>query len=144
MWYNPMMAWLLRSPLHGLLSQSTMLMTYTGRKSGKVYSTPMNYVRVREAEGDVFLTTSYRTRTWWRNLRGSVPVELKVQGQDLKARAEAVEDERGVVEGLSLFLQRVPSWAKYYNVKLDSDGGPNASDVAEAARTRVIVRTRPA
>ena len=144
MWYNPMMAWLLRSPLHGLLSQSTMLMTYTGRKSGKVYSTPMNYVRVREAEGDVVLTTSYRTRTWWRNLRGGALVHLKLQGQDLKARAEAIEDERGVIEGLSLFLQRVPGWAKYYNVKLDPDGRPSASDVVEAARTRVIVRTRPA
>ncbi len=144
MWYNPMMAWLLRSPLHGLLSQSTMLMTYPGRKSGKVYSTPMNYVRVRAAEGDVFLTTSYRTRSWWRNLRGGALVDLKVQGHDLKARAEAVEDERGVVEGLSLFLQHVPNWAKYYNVKLDSDGRPNASDVVEAARTRVIVRTRSA
>ncbi len=143
MWYNPMMAWLLRSPLHGLLSQSTMLMTYTGRKSGKVYSTPMNYVRVHEAAGDVFLTTSYRTRTWWRNLRGGAPVKLKVQGQDLKARAEAVEDGKGVVEGLSLFLQCVPGWAKYYNVKLDSDGRPNASDVAEAAKTRVIVYARP-
>ena len=61
-----------------------------------------------------------------------------------RLRAEAVEDNQGVVEGLSLFLQRVPGWANYYNVKLDPDGRPNASDVAEAARTRVIVRTRPA
>jgi deazaflavin-dependent oxidoreductase (nitroreductase family) len=142
MWYNAIMAWVLRSPLHGLLSQSTMVMTYTGRKSGKVYSTPMNYVRVREAGGDVFLTTSYRQRAWWRNLRGGAPVVLRVQGKDLKARAEVIEAETGVAEGLKRFLLSVPAWAQYYNVKLDPDGKPTASDVAEATKTRVIVRTR--
>ena len=142
MWYNAIMAGLLRSPLHGLLSQSTMLMTYTGRKSGKVYSTPMNYVRTREAGAEVILTTSYRQRTWWRNLRGGARVVVKVQGKDLKAQAEAIEDDPKVAEELGRFLQLVPSWAKYYQVKLDSDGKPNAADVAEAAKTRVIIRTR--
>jgi deazaflavin-dependent oxidoreductase (nitroreductase family) len=142
MWYNAIMAWVLRSPLHGMLSQNTMLMTYTGRKSGKVYSTPMNYVRAREAGGEVFLTTSYRQRTWWCNLRGGALVTLRVQGQDLKARAEVMEDEAGVADGLRLFLQVVPGWAKYYQVKLDPDGKPDAADVAEAAKTRVVVRTR--
>ncbi len=42
MWYNPIMMWLLRSPLHGMLSSSTMIITYTGRKSGKMFSTPDN------------------------------------------------------------------------------------------------------
>ena len=142
MWYNAIMAGLLRSPLHGLLSQSTMLMTYPGRKSGKVYSTPMNYVRTREAGAEVLLTTSYRQRTWWRNLCGGAQVVVKVQGKDLKAQAEAIEDDPKVAEALGRFLQLVPSWAKYYQVKLDSDGKPNAADVAEAAKTRVIIRTR--
>lgn len=141
MWYNAFMVWILRSPLHGMLGQSTMLMTYTGRKSGKVYSTPMNYVRVREAGGEMFLTTSYRQRKWWRNLRGGVSVTLTVQGKNLKARAEAVEDNAGVVAGLTTFLQQVPGWAKYYQVKLDSAGQLNPADVAEAAKTRVVVRT---
>jgi len=45
MWYNPIMMWVLRSPLHGMLSGSTMIITYTGRKSGQTFSTPVNYVR---------------------------------------------------------------------------------------------------
>ena len=144
MWYNAIMVWLLRSPLHGMLSQSTMLMTYTGRKSGKAYSTPMNYVRIREAGAEVLLTTSYRQRTWWRNLRGGAPVVVRVQGKDLKSQAEAIEDEPKVAEELGRFLQHVPSWAKYYQVKLDPDGKPNAADVAVAAKTRVIIRTHRA
>lgn len=32
--YNPLVSWLLRSPLHGVMSKSTMLVTFTGQKSG--------------------------------------------------------------------------------------------------------------
>ncbi len=142
MWYNAIMAGLLRSPLHGLLSQSTMLMTYTGRRSGKVYSTPMNYLRTREAGAEILITTSYRQRTWWRNLRGGASVVVRVQGKDLRAQAEALEDDPKVAEGLGQFLEKVPGWAKYYQVKLDPNGKPNAADVAEAAKSRVIIRTR--
>ena len=138
MWLNSIMAGLLRSPLHGLLGKNTLLMTYTGRKSGKVYSTPMNYVRLE----DVLLTTSYRERTWWRNLRGGAEVTVRVQGQDLQAQAEVIEDDAGVAAGLGQFLQLAPAWAKAFHVKLAADGTPLASDVTEAARTRGGVRTR--
>lgn len=78
MWYNSMMKWLLRSPLHGLISKNIMLLTYTGRKSGKVYTVPVNYVR----QSDHLSVVSYRHRTWWRNLRGGAPVTLLIQGQE--------------------------------------------------------------
>ena len=45
MWYNPMTIWLLKSSLHGMISKGVMLVTVTGRKSGKVISTPTNYLR---------------------------------------------------------------------------------------------------
>ena len=41
--YNPLMKWLLRSPLHGVVSKMYLLVTFTGRKSGTVYSTPVEY-----------------------------------------------------------------------------------------------------
>ena len=41
--FNPFMVWLLRSPLHKLASKNTLLITFTGRKSGKKYTTPVNY-----------------------------------------------------------------------------------------------------
>lgn len=42
---NPVVTWLLRSSLHGILSGSTLLITVTGRKSGRIYTIPVNYVR---------------------------------------------------------------------------------------------------
>ena len=38
---NDFMAWVLRSPFHGMLSKGMMLITITGRKTGKTYTTPV-------------------------------------------------------------------------------------------------------
>lgn len=136
MWFNPIMKWLLGSPLHGLVSKNTMLVTFTGRKSGKQYTIPVNYVR----EGDVFYVTSYRHRKWWRNLRGGVPVTLRVRGEKLKGIGKAITSERDVVKHLQDYLQKAPKHAKYFNVTLNPDGNPNLADVARAAKDRVGVR----
>jgi deazaflavin-dependent oxidoreductase (nitroreductase family) len=138
MWFNPIMEWLLKSPLHPLVSKNTMLITYKGRKSGKLYTTPVNYSR----DGDVFTTTSYRQRVWWRNLRGGVPVSIRAQGKDLKGVADVVEDDEAVTSHLSAYLHKAPRVARYFNVRIDPDGQPNPDEVAEAAKERVIVHTK--
>jgi hypothetical protein len=33
----------LRSPAHGVVSKTILLITFTGRKSGKTYTTPVSY-----------------------------------------------------------------------------------------------------
>jgi hypothetical protein len=142
MWFDPITIWLLRSPLHGVMSKSTMLITCTGRKSGKSYTTPVNYWRMSDEGGEYLLTTSYRRRTWWRNLRGVAPVSLHLQGRDLPARAEAFEDPQVVTAEVSAFLSQNPRLARYYKVGLDEDGRPNAADLAKAAEPLVVIHTR--
>jgi deazaflavin-dependent oxidoreductase (nitroreductase family) len=137
MWYNPIMMWLLRSPLHGMLSGSTMIITYTGRKSGKTFSTPVNYVR----DGEVLWAVSYRHRTWWRNLHDS-PVTLRIQGRDVAGVATAVTDQQAVTDCLTGDLRKAPQVARYIGVALDASGQPKTEDVAEAAKTRVMVRVQ--
>lgn len=133
---NPFMKAILRSPLHGLVSKSTLLITVKGRKSGKLYTTPVNYLR----EGDAVTVVSARNRTWWRNLRGGAQVTLRMRGQDVKGQGHVVEDTQGVTEGLMDLLAKVPAYARYYKVTRDANGQLNAEDVARAAETRVIVR----
>jgi deazaflavin-dependent oxidoreductase (nitroreductase family) len=141
MWYNGLVIFLLRTPLHVLLSQSMMLITYTGRKSGKQYCIPVNYLPIDEEQGRVFLTTSLRKRTWWRNLRGSAPVSLRIQGKNYPATAQAVEDEADVVANLAVFLSHVPNFARYIDIKLTPDGVPDPQDLRQAAQKRVMVRS---
>lgn len=55
--YNPVVIWLLRSPFHGLIDKNTVLITFTGRKSGKSYTFPISYVR----DGDTLMMISLKT-----------------------------------------------------------------------------------
>ena len=135
MWFNPIMRWLLRSPLHFTLSKNSMLMTYTGRKSGKIYTVPMNYLDI---EG-VLYTISSPERTWWRNLRGGAEVTLRLKGEDKKAWAEAIEDQAEVAEKLSLYFKKAPQIARYMKVRIDVDGSPNAEDIHRLTQEKVMV-----
>ncbi|MBI5033873.1 MAG: nitroreductase family deazaflavin-dependent oxidoreductase [Chloroflexi bacterium] len=136
MWYNALMAWLLRSPMHGMLSQSLMLVTVTGRKSGKAISTPVNYVR----DGNTLWVTSQRDRTWWRNLTGGAPIRVQLAGKEQSAHGEAIVDEPAVTENLAAFFGIAPQYAKYFKVALDTNGKPSAEDCTRAAKERVMVR----
>jgi hypothetical protein len=135
--YNTFTRWLLHSPFHGVLSKSTASLVYTGRKSGKAYETPVNYVQT--GAGDL-LVTSYRTRTWWRNLREGVSVGVWLRGTKLCGMAAVIEDEPGVAEHLMTYLKAVSKHAKYFNVALDGEGNPVPADVAAAAKERVIIK----
>ncbi|MCB0144872.1 MAG: nitroreductase family deazaflavin-dependent oxidoreductase, partial [Caldilineaceae bacterium] len=74
---NPMMKFILQSPLHRIASSQIMLITVTGRKSGKQYTTPVNFVEIDDFEDEGLLSVvSHQHRTWWRNLRGGAPVTI--------------------------------------------------------------------
>lgn len=138
MWYNTLMMWLLRSPFHGIIDKDSMLVTVTGKKSGKAYTTPVNYSR----EQDMLTVISQRDRTWWRNLRGGRPVKIHLRGQDLSALGTAVEDDAGVTANLTTYLQKNPQLVKYFSVTLDSNGQPKTEEVAQSAKNRVIVQIK--
>jgi len=67
------MGWLIKSPFGKLMGENLAVITVTGRKTGRLISTPINVAR----QADVFTTTSTRERTWWRNLRDGVEIPVK-------------------------------------------------------------------
>jgi hypothetical protein len=137
MWFNPIMQALLRSPLHPLVSKNMMLMTHTGRMIGKSYMTPMNYFSI---DGTLY-TISTRERVWWRNLRRSAEVILRLKGQDVPARTESIEDLNEVAQALVQTFQANPRLARYMDVRIGPDGIPDPTDIDRLAKERVIVRT---
>jgi len=132
---NSLITWMLRSPLHGMLSGSTMLVTVTGYKSGQPISTPVNYAQ----EGNILWVTSFRQRSWWRNLRGGQPVVLQFKGKEVRGWGRAIEDRPEVEAALSKYLQRLPKSAKYFDVTLDENGYPKPAEISKAAQDRVMV-----
>lgn len=81
---NFIMKPLLRSPLHFLASENYMLISFTGRKSGNVYTTPVEYKR----SGNTLIVFTQRQRSWWRNFQGSAPIRLRLHGQDVSGVAD--------------------------------------------------------
>jgi deazaflavin-dependent oxidoreductase (nitroreductase family) len=131
------MKFLLRSPMHGMVSKTVLLITFTGRKSGKSFTTPVDYSQ----EGDQ--VTIFSHANWWKNLRGGAPVTVRIQGREIKGLAEPVaDDKQAVATGLAAHLQKVPSDARYYGVTFDENRNPRADEVEKAAQTVVMIRVQ--
>ena len=133
---NPLVAMLLRSPLHGLMSGDIMLITVTGRRSGRRYTMPVSYLR----DGERVRCFTARETAWWRNLRGGAEVTLHVAGKERLGRAEAITDDSERIEqALREFLHRLPRDAVYYDVRLDAEKRPIEADVRRALDLVVLI-----
>ena len=142
MWFNPIIKWLLNSPFHRLISNNMMLIIYKGRKSGKTYSTPVNYLELVDTEGKYLAAMSLKGRVWWRNLREGTPVTVLFRGKNLQGVAEVIEDNQEVADFLSIYLQQFPQMAKYFQITLDENGDPISEEVIPAAKSRVAIKIR--
>jgi deazaflavin-dependent oxidoreductase (nitroreductase family) len=142
MWYNAIMKLLIGSPLHFFVSSNMMLITFTGRKSGKVYTTPVNYFVAEDEIGPYYATTSLAERKWWRNLRGGAPVTLRVKGRNLQAQAKAFENQEQVAQGIVEFIQANPKYGKYFQVTVAENGRPNHEQAFTYAAGKVLIKTR--
>ena len=131
------MKFVLRSPMHGMVSKTVLLITFTGRKSGKTFTTPVDY---SQDGATVYIFTH---ANWWKNLRGGAPVTLHIRGHEFQGLAEPIaEDKCAVAAGLTAHLRKVPSDAKYYGVTFDDHRNPRAEEVEKAAQTVVMIRVR--
>ena len=134
--YNPIAVAILRSPLHGLMSNSVMLLTYRGRRSGRAFTTPISYVR----DGEDLLAVASRDHAWWRNLRGGAPVRVRLRGRELRGTGRLLEGRAGE-EGLLRMLRAVPAYRKHWGVELDGDGRPtDPAAIVRIARENAPVR----
>jgi deazaflavin-dependent oxidoreductase (nitroreductase family) len=134
---NSFMTFMLRSPLHGMMSGSTMLITVTGRKSGKSITTPVNYYQ----EGDTLWVISNRERTWWRNLKGGVPVKLHLRGREKSGFGEVLLDEAAVAPQIGEYVRHLPISARSLGVHIQ-DGQPDPADLRLLAKERVMIKIK--
>ncbi|MBI5668503.1 MAG: nitroreductase family deazaflavin-dependent oxidoreductase [Chloroflexi bacterium] len=134
---NPIIGFLVRRNI-GPLSKELMIITHTGRKSGRQYSTPIGYVR----EGDSILAfTLGGTSQWYKNIQQNPEVTLTIQGKPIPAHAEPINDVDEVAQVLDIYKREQPKrYEQFFGVPL---GMPSA----EAARSPNLraryVRFRP-
>lgn len=104
---------LLRSPLHRLLSSTTLLARYKGRRTGREFSSPAQYVEV--GEDVVILVGRPGEKVWWRNFRDGHPIELLIRGswRPLTGRVVLGADQPEVVGPLlAAYIERFPRAAR--------------------------------
>jgi hypothetical protein len=95
--FNAPVAAIANSPRLGArLRRSVAMITYTGRRSGRTFTTPVAY---RRRGGDIEIAANLPdAKTWWRNFVGDGgPVSLTLDGVEREGHAVAHRDDKGRV-----------------------------------------------
>lgn len=134
---NAVVRMILRSPLHRIASNRLLLITATGRKTGRSYTVPVGYV---EDDRQLLIGTA---AGWRKNLRPGVPVTIRLRGRDRLADADVVTDEEGAAQLYRSILRRNPIHGRFAGIGIEADGGPNRDDLRRAlAQGTAVVRLR--
>jgi deazaflavin-dependent oxidoreductase (nitroreductase family) len=133
---NDFVKFFLRTPLYVFMGD-TMLITVTGRKTGKKYTTPVGFYR----DGDFLWVLSSRERTWWRNVQDGADVKMRIRGKDVTGFAESVLDEEAVAAQVIEYVRHIPMAAKGLGVRVEN-GEPHPEDAARLAKERLFVKVK--
>jgi len=117
-----------------------MLITFTGRRSGKRFTTPVRYVRV----GDTVRCFTSAENLWWRNLKGGADVSLRIEGIERTYRAAPMErDPAKIREALQHYLGLFPQDAAYHGIGLNRDKTLVDADLDRASQEAIVVEAHP-
>jgi deazaflavin-dependent oxidoreductase (nitroreductase family) len=100
-----------------ILGRLVLLLTTTGRKSGRPHVTPLQY---EEQDGIYYLGSARgQSADWFRNILANPRVEVRVKDRRFSCLARPVTDTRQIADFLELRLKRHP---KMVAAMLKSDG----------------------
>src|SRR3954447_10040086 len=125
---NPFVSMILRSRIHRLLISSVLLLTFTGRQTGKQFTIPVGYTR----EGDTL--TLFSSRSWWKNLRNDGRVAIHLQGHKRTARPTVIEDRAAVLDAAQRLVTKYGFKAagRRIGLALDTSPPPTPTELAAA------------
>ena len=98
--------------MHSMISGGIMIIGFTGSKSGKNYSTPVNYFEIE----DKLYAMSDRTRIWWKNIKKNPELNLFIKREDIKGKGLVIDNKVEVENSLVLIYRHHPKLAKYVKV----------------------------
>ncbi|MGO9385942.1 MAG: hypothetical protein ACLP4W_28720 [Mycobacterium sp.] len=89
---NPILSFLLRTPLAGPARKQLMVLSFTGRKTGRPYSIP---VSAHLIDHDLYALTG---APWKQNFRGGAPARVVYDGKTSDMRGELIRDRTVVAD----------------------------------------------
>ena len=90
---NPVLCFLLRTPLAGPARKQLMVLSFTGRKTGRPYTIPLS---AHVIDHDLYTLTG---ASWKQNFRNGAPAQVVYDGKTTAMRGELIRD-RTVVSDL--------------------------------------------
>jgi hypothetical protein len=104
---NPLVAALLRSPLHFLASKGLLLLSWNGRRSGRTFSIPVGYQR--DGNAVIVLISKPGEKTWWKNFREPWAAKLLIRRRLHPATGECLKPgSREFFEWVETTLRQLP------------------------------------
>ena len=107
---NRIVTVLLRSPFHRMLSRSVDVIRYRGRRTGREFVTPTQYVR--HGDDVVILVGRPESKTWWRNFRDGHDLDVLLDRQWVPMRGQVItgaESPEEIAPLVNAYLERFPS-----------------------------------
>jgi len=117
-----------------------MLITFTGRNSGRQFTTPVRYFR----NDDIVKCFTSAEGQWWRNMRGGADVVLRIEGRDAPYHAKAVVNDQEYVEKwFRYYLDLFPQDAAYHEIRISKDKSLVTEDFEKALASAILVEAKP-
>ena len=139
---NTLTTGMLKSPLHGVMSKGLLVLEYEGRRSGKRYEVPLQYI---EDDGTLYIWAGNAgQKTWWRNFKEPAPVTVQLRGDEVAATASLVDDPTRRAELLAAYLKRYPYTTPVGRPKfIGQRWHPTDDELADVAKSTVMVAIDP-
>ena len=126
---NPLVVFILRSPLHFLASKNLIFITFQGRKSKKTFNIPVSYHR----EGNDLIALTLKQNLWWKNLKMLNRTQITLLGKKEDVGITIVDqDTQFIKEKMRELIIEKPIDAYFAKVKLDNNKLPVEEDLEEA------------
>ena len=116
-----------------------MLLTVTGRRTGRRYAIPVGYQR--DGDALIVLVSEAPTKQWWRNYLDPAPVEVRVGRRQHSGMGVVVapsSDE--FVERAEGTLCLVPGIDRVFGIRYDKRKGLSSEQVKQLGQNIAIVR----
>jgi len=137
--FNVVVAAILRSPFHWVLSSGLMLITVTGRRTGRRYSIPVGYQRHEDML--TILVSEAPKKQWWRNFHAPSPMEVRVRGKALAGVAHVVAPTSLEFSARAEeTLQRLPWMGKVFGIEYRRGEALDEAQIAALGRNIAIVQ----
>jgi deazaflavin-dependent oxidoreductase (nitroreductase family) len=125
-----------------LIGSFVLLLTTTGRKSGKPRMVPLQY-EYEEEEGVVYLGSARGPEAdWFRNIQANPKVELRIGSLRYQGLAQAITDAGGIADFLELRMKRRPRMMRAMLRLEGLSGDPSRAELEALGRRTAAVAVR--